>query len=301
MGLYGEFLLLNKEYAAAAAAFYQSVQINPDNYNYWESLVSADSQMQNGDSLVKHTEAALEFYPNQAMIWFYNGTGYLILRNYRRAVEAFERTEMLAAGSENLELLFRVYAQLGDSYNGVRDYERSDNAYEKALGIRPEAAYVLNNYSYYLSLRKDKTEKAIKMCKKLISLDPDNPTYLDTYGWVLFGDKSYKEAAKYLGKAANNSESATISEHYGDVLLKLGRDEEAVKWWRKAKENGGPAGRLDKKNKRRPFGRLKNISIYPADFELVTNVTGFFCSTVCRKNRPLRLEGILFGKITEPK
>jgi tetratricopeptide (TPR) repeat protein len=62
---------------------------------------------------------------------------------------------------------------------------------------------------------------------------------LDTYGWVLYQMGNYPEALVALEKAVKGSESGVIWEHYGDVLFKMGRIEEAGKAWKKANDFGG--------------------------------------------------------------
>ena len=78
---------------------------------------------------------------------------------------------------------------------------------------------------------------------------PDNGTYQDTYAWVLYALKEYKEAEKWLLKALLNGgeQSAVIVEHYGDVLFKLGEKEKALAQWRRAKSIGGASDFLNKK------------------------------------------------------
>jgi predicted Zn-dependent protease len=107
---------------------------------------------------------------------------------------------------------------------------------------------VLNNYSYYLSLRRENLDKAKELSARLIKLEPDNPTYLDTHGWVLYVRGEYAAALPLLEKAARlNPSNATILEHYGDVLYKVGRNEEALKYWQLAKKNGAGSQWLDRK------------------------------------------------------
>ena len=119
--------------------------------------------------------------------------------------------------------------------------------YEKALENQPENAHVLNNYSYFLSLRKKDMDKALMMSKKLTERHPDNPTYLDTHGWALYMSGNYKEARKFLGKAARLDDDGTITEHYGDVLYQLGNVDLAIEQWKKARSYGGASPNLDKK------------------------------------------------------
>jgi Tfp pilus assembly protein PilF len=99
--------------------------------------------------------------------------------------------------------------------------------------------HVLNNYSYYLSLEKIKLNKAVAMSSKLMKLFPEDPTYLDTHGWVLFQCGRFEEALVPLEKASKASGSGVIWEHYGDALFKSGKTAEGEAAWKKALELGG--------------------------------------------------------------
>jgi len=110
--------------------------------------------------------------------------------------------------------------------------------------------YVLNNYAYYLSLRNENLDKAEKLSKRANELRPNDRSYLDTYGWILFQQKKYPEAEEYLRKAANmGPKNPTILEHYGDVLFKLNKSAEALKQWEAAKQSGGNSEALTNKIK----------------------------------------------------
>ena len=89
-----------------------------------------------------------------------NGTANLIQNNHEEAVESLESSKRLS--SNNAELLSQINAQLGDAYNGLGNHIKSDQAYEEALEHNADFDHVLNNYSYFLSLRKEKLERARK-------------------------------------------------------------------------------------------------------------------------------------------
>jgi predicted Zn-dependent protease len=107
---------------------------------------------------------------------------------------------------------------------------------------------VLNNYSYYLSIRKENLDKAEKMSALLVKNNPDNPTFLDTHAWVLYERQKYREAKKFIERAISTGKAnATHFEHYGDILYQLGDVDGAVKQWEKARGMNAKSEILNKK------------------------------------------------------
>ena len=79
--------------------------------------------------------------------------------------------------------------------------------------------------------------------------EPKNSTYLDTYAWVLFKRKNYSLAKFYMENAISNggSTNPTLLEHMGDILYMMEKKQDAVDFWKKAKQNGGQTELLDRK------------------------------------------------------
>jgi tetratricopeptide (TPR) repeat protein len=231
----------------ARGNYLKAVKLDDSHFKIWQQIVLLDAELAESDSLVIHSEQALELFPNQAVFWFYNGTGHLIEKNFSKAVKSLEHGKRLSASEP--ELVAQFNAQLGDGYNSLKDHKKSDEAYEAALTHDPNNEHVLNNYSYFLSLRGEQLPKAKAMAKRLVDKHPNNPTYLDTYAWVLYKLEDYNGALTYLERAIALSEDATIVEHYGDVLFKLGKREEAVMQWEKAKLKGEASAFIDRKIK----------------------------------------------------
>jgi len=122
--------------------------------------------------------------------------------------------------------------------------------------LNPQNLPVLNNYSYYLSLERKNLDKAEQMSGITIKAEPTNPTYLDTYGWILFEQGAYTMAKIYIEKAieyGKDETSAEVLEHYGDVLAVTGEKEKAVEQWKKAKELGSDSKTLNKKIRRKEY------------------------------------------------
>jgi tetratricopeptide (TPR) repeat protein len=223
-----------------------AVEAGDVNFEVWENLLYLETQLDQFDLAIKHSEEALELYPNQSMIHYFNGYANLRKHHYEEAITSLEQAKKLSASNPNL--VCELNSMLGDSYNATKQFEKSDKAYDDALIIRPNYDVVLNNYSYFLALRKFNLEKAEKMATLLIKNNPDNATYLDTYAWVLFMREKYKEAKKIMERAIDTGHAnAAHFEHYGDILYQLGEVDNAVRQWEKARGLNANSELLNKK------------------------------------------------------
>lgn len=245
--LKGDILQSYDSAASARKMYLKSLNINPSNLQAWQNVLDFEMRRNDLDSVINHFERAVTYFPNQALLYFYGGSAYMYKNENKRAVTLLEQGKKLA--SSNTQLLTIINGQLGDAYNSLKAYDKSDEAYEAALDIDPDNDHVLNNYSYFLSLRKEKLDLALEMSTKLIDRNPDNATYLDTHAWVLFNLNRYKDALKVIEKAVSQDTnvSGTIIEHYGDILFKLGEVDKAVHQWEKAKELNVDSELIDKK------------------------------------------------------
>lgn len=223
-----------------------ALELGASNFNTWQNVLQVEIKLEKYEAAISDGEQALELFPNQSGICWFLGTAYLANKEYDSAVEVLERGKKLSTSNDELKSFFN--AQLGDAYNNIEKFEQSDKSYEAALSFNPDNDHVLNNYSYFLSLRKEKLDLAKKMSTKLVLRNPDNSTYLDTHAWVLYMRGEYKEAKVYIQKALKGIDiSGTIIEHYGDILFKLGEVDLAVKQWQKAKGMDESSELIDKK------------------------------------------------------
>ncbi len=236
--VYADFLLLDSKTREAAKQYYLAAVSETIDYRVWSQLLFADSELKLYDSLEHHSAKAMELFPSQAIPYFFNGVANIQLKNHKKAAQSLK--DGLEFVSDNKALMMDFYTNLGDAYFYSKDYARSDKAFDDALKIDSDNTYVLNNYAYYLSLRNESLEKAEKLSRKANELTHDNRNYMDTYGWILYQQKKYKEAEEWLSKAAKmGPPKADILEHYGDVLYRLNKIDEAVTQWNLSKQAGG--------------------------------------------------------------
>ena len=239
---------LNKDLKPAARYYYLAAINERVNVRVWENLLFTDNDLNQYDSLEHHSERAMDIFPSFPLLYLYNGVANTQLGNHKKAAKSLR--EGLEYVSGNKALMLDFLRSLGDTYNSLKDYSESDKSFEDALKIDSDNTYVLNNYAYYLSLRNDNLAKAEKLSKRSNELQPNNRSYMDTYGWILFQQKKYTEAEVWLSKAASlGPANATILEHYGDVLYKMNKTAEAFQKWNAAKDAGGNSEELLKKIK----------------------------------------------------
>jgi tetratricopeptide (TPR) repeat protein len=239
------YMTLEKD-EKAKSEYLKTIRSGTASFEAWQNLLYLETQSDQIDSLIVHSEEALEMFPNQAMIYYFNGFAHLRKHHYKEAAYSLEQSKRLSA--TNTTFISELNGMLGDCYNGSKEYAKSDQAYEEALKFNPNNDLVLNNYSYYLSLRKENLDKAEKMSAQLVKNFPDNASYIDTHAWVLYAREKYKEAKKVMEKVIQNGQAtATHYEHYGDILFQLGDIDSAVKQWQKAKQRDGGNASLDKK------------------------------------------------------
>jgi len=222
------YLALNRS-NEARQHYRKAIRMGSMEFQAWSNLLVLDSREEQSDSLIRHSEEAMEYFPNQAQVWFFNGYGHFYKRQYKKAAASLEQAKRL---TQEKALLLSIHELLGDAYHQMGDHERSDQQYDAVLALDPDNAQVLNNYSFYLAVRKVKLEQAARMSEKLIQLQPDNASFLDTHAWVLFARGKYKEARKVIEAViASGRANAVHLEHYGDILFQLGSTDEAIKQW----------------------------------------------------------------------
>ena len=243
----GDYYYRDDNLTAAKTNFLRAAELDPSRFPIWQQLMIISFDLKEYDEVIILSESVQELFPSQPTSYYFAGLAYMQEKKYRSAIDQFQTGKLMVIDNPNL--LAQFYASLGDAYHAQEEIPESDDAYDKSLDIMPDNTYVLNNYSYYLSLRKKKLEKASDMMKRCVELSPGQASYEDTYAWVLYQLKDYNTALIWIEKAlaSGGISSATIVEHYGDILYRLKRTIEALEQWQKAKELGSDSENLDQK------------------------------------------------------
>ena len=211
----------------------QDTSATEETYIQLASMLFVDKQ--DYDETIRYTKLGGEKYSDNPIFDYFLALSYTIKKDYLDAQKSYQNGLLKKFDKEELRLLMLV--GLGDVSGELKSYAIADSAYEKALEIDPNNALALNNYAYLLSLRNIELKRAEKMSKRSNLLENNNAAYQDTYAWILYQQEAYSEALKWIQKAmqsAGEDASEDMYDHYGDILQKLGKTNDAIDYWKKA-------------------------------------------------------------------
>lgn len=100
------------------------------------------------------------------------------------------------------------------------------------LELDPDNANALNALGFTLSNQPTRINEAMPLIQKAISLNPENPAYLDTMGWLLFKMGKNQDSIAMLEKAYKMSGDNEIAAHLGEVLWSSGKQDAAKRVWK---------------------------------------------------------------------
>jgi len=234
LALYADFLQHDERFEEARDKYRKVVALDGTQWLVWETLLVMNLIVLDTTGMLQDGKAALERFPEQPLVYYIIGTGYHIKRDYVMAMQFLEQAATLA--ESNPRLLAQIHGDLGTIYHFLGNHERSDKNFRKALELEPGNYTFLNNFAYFLALRRENLDEAERMSLFVVQRNPTNPTFLDTYAWVLFKRGKFDEARAVMELAIEfgGYEHAVILEQYGDILWKTGDKERAIEQWKKA-------------------------------------------------------------------
>jgi tetratricopeptide (TPR) repeat protein len=246
--IFANVLIMQENEDEATKHFEIFIKDNPDNPTGYEGLLRIALGNEDLEKIIAITSQALQHLPQAAQFYFYLGAAKYQQNRYEEALQVFKD------GLENAEMPPQMKSvflgQAGDIYHQLGNQEATFEHYNKALQLDPRNLPVLNNYAYFLALAKRDLPRAEQMSSITIREEPLNPTYLDTYGWVLFQQGAYTMARIYLERAIEHGKdnpSAVVYEQFGDVLYRTNEPERALEAWKRARELGGDSEVLMRK------------------------------------------------------
>lgn len=210
---YGNILMYRHQYAEAVKWLRSALQRDSSDYALWEMLLICLTETDGSEPLIKSYAArAAALFPMHTLPHFLLGNSALEEKRYDDAIRTFKEAEKWGFSKGYLEA--ETYASLATAYYSSGQYELCWRYFDRALSVRPDDMFTLNNYAYYLAEQNLRLEDAERMSRRTIEALPDNANNLDTYAWILHLMGRNTEALKHMQRAvAIEPDNATFLRH----------------------------------------------------------------------------------------
>ncbi len=232
-----------KNFAKAQEAYKEIVKLDNTNFEAWKRLLFYDWQLYEIEQLLEHSKEALDLYPTQPEIWWYNGKAYFERNNYRKALESYEQGRSLVRKNKSLALEIAI-AELYLAEGKINEAEKIIAELQTTFDANRD---FLNFYAYFLAFKKQKLDEALKIARKIVETESENGEYLYTLAYVQYRQNKLSEALKTLEDLLKFKKGARIQELLGDIYFKIGEKEKAISHWQKAQDLKGGSTLLSKK------------------------------------------------------
>jgi tetratricopeptide (TPR) repeat protein len=130
--------------------------------------------------------------------------------------------------------------ELGAILDKQKRHAEAEAAFRQVIAQDPENAPALNYLGYMLAERGEKLDESVDLVKRALAIEPENGSYLDSLGWAYYKAGNDRQALDNLQRAAEQlTRNSVVQDHYGDVLSRLGRLDDAIAAWTRALEGDG--------------------------------------------------------------
>ena len=287
----GVILKQQKKDDEARKAFEKSLELNPQNVVAIDQLTDLDLAAKAFSAIHQRANAHLQKEPQSAPAYYIHGRSYVMEKNFAAAETALKKAIELDPNlAAAYNLLVAIYVQTnklpealkeletvlaknpqyspalltsGIIYERMGDFAKARDSYEKVLALNPNFVPALNNLAYIYSEKLNNLNRAGDLARKAHELAPAEPSVQDTFGWVLYRQGKYQEAAELLEQSASKSpDKGEIQFHLGMANYMMGRLDEARAALQKAVSVPGDfPGKDEAKSRLALLSQTGNLSI----------------------------------------
>lgn len=249
---YLSFLLHEKRYTEVIDNLKTMLAIEPEDEDTWLDLLSVETEFE-PEAVPATLQTALSYFPKNLNLIQFQINYHVAKRNYTEAKQLCDNAIEITKEKKDNMRQGVLLATKGEIYAKEDSLAMSCAYYEQALVFLPNYSLLLNNYAYQLALCDTNLRQAEQMSSKAVKAEPKNAAYLDTYAWILFMRGEYQSAKFYIEQALEYANDPIMLEHYGDILFKLGKIDEALDQWQKAAAAGNASDLLLQKIEKQTY------------------------------------------------
>jgi tetratricopeptide (TPR) repeat protein len=232
-----------KQWPEATRTAQEAVNKLPDDKNLKLTLAIQLADDGKADDAIKLGKSALNGSADDRETYLSLAQLYARLKRWKEAEDAVNEASKRITRPEEKEYL--QYFQ-GSLYERQKKYEEAEQAFRQVLQQNPNNSTTLNYLGYMLADHNSHLEEALTLIKKAVALEPQNPAYLDSLGWVYFKLGNYDLAEENLRKASEKTPNdGTIQDHLAELYAKTGKLKLAANHWERALEEWSKSAAAD--------------------------------------------------------
>lgn len=180
-----------------------------------------------------HLKLSLEKNQDDMRAYLALGGVYARQENYRDAADLYEKA--VARIDEPQRADFSIYYQRGIAYERLKEWDKAEPNFKKALELFPDQPQVLNYLGYSWVDMNINLEEGLKLIQRAADLRPSDGYIVDSLGWAYYRLGRYEDAVRELERAVGlMPNDPVLNDHLGDAYWQVGRKREATFQWRHA-------------------------------------------------------------------
>jgi len=223
-----------KKYGAAVDAAKAALAQNPNDLRL--TRLQAQALRHNGktDQGIALLEEAVRRHADEPLAYV------SLAQAYSEADRGAQAVKVLQEAQAKFPTDDTIAFELGTVFDKQKKFADAESAFRQVLARDPENATALNYLGYMLAERGERLDESVTYLKKALQIEPENGSFLDSLGWAYFRSDKLDLAEDNLRRAADQLRTnSVIQDHYGDVLFKLGRYDEAIAAFTRALNGDG--------------------------------------------------------------
>ncbi len=226
-----EFLFLD-DYQNAKAQFIKCLEIDEQDYSALYNVIYCFDFLKENEAAIKYLNDFLNKNPYSEVAWHQVGKQYYLLKDYKKALAAFDFAIISDDG------FIGAYLEKGKTQQKLKNYAGAIESYTVTLGLDDPTAFALLRIGKCYE-KLGEMELALQFYLKCVEedglLDKAWTAITDYY----FRKKEYQKCLYYIEKALNiDSENVLYWNRYATICKKLNLFEEAEHGYSRTLELG---------------------------------------------------------------
>lgn len=253
--VYGSYLQYINDIDGAIEQFDYTTNLDPGNIDNWNLRLNAYTTKGDPVEIERLAGETLDHFPGMESVVFLKAISVAL---QGRDAEAVAMIDTIRPVSDRSKIWASAVYEMRASAVQYDSLELALKYFDKATSLNPENYSALNNSAYMMAVNGVDLDRAEINSMIAVASDSSNPTYIDTYAWVLFKKQDLAKAREQIDLAmrllgvlppnpgevlaeldpamAEMQLTWELFDHAGDIHYLTGDPEGALEFWERALE-----------------------------------------------------------------